>query len=96
VPNPKRPKSSDPHKLTFHTHHTVFRCRCDLLVACDTPDVDPAVFYALNDNSIVYDGRVSVLCESLGDAERSLGDAESSLGDAESSRGDAKSSLSGG
>lgn len=29
-------------------------------MACDTPDVDPAVFYALNDNSIVYDGRVVV------------------------------------
>jgi len=33
---------------------------CDLLVTCDTPDVDPAVFYALNDSSVVYDGRLVV------------------------------------
>ena len=34
--------------------------RCDLLVTCDKPEVDPAVFYALNDASVVYDGRLVV------------------------------------
>eukprot|EP00240_Pyramimonas_obovata_P000386 CAMPEP_0118922898 /NCGR_PEP_ID=MMETSP1169-20130426/1648_1 /TAXON_ID=36882 /ORGANISM="Pyramimonas obovata, Strain CCMP722" /LENGTH=970 /DNA_ID=CAMNT_0006863827 /DNA_START=188 /DNA_END=3100 /DNA_ORIENTATION=+ len=33
---------------------------CDLLVTCDAPEVDPAVFYALNDASVVYDGRLVV------------------------------------
>eukprot|EP00741_Cyanophora_paradoxa_P022490 tig00021464_g21716.t1 len=33
---------------------------CRLLVCCDTPDVDPDIFAALNENSLVYDGRLVV------------------------------------
>ncbi|CAD7695519.1 unnamed protein product [Ostreobium quekettii] len=34
--------------------------RCNLLVACDAPDVDPGLFRCINGSGLVYDGRLVV------------------------------------
>lgn len=34
--------------------------QCDLLVACDTQDINPALFQCIDDASLVYDGRLVV------------------------------------
>lgn len=34
--------------------------QCDMLVACDTPDVNPDLHYAISDSSLVYEGRLVV------------------------------------
>jgi hypothetical protein len=38
----------------------VTRFECEVIVACDEPDVGRRVYHALNDNSLVYDGRLVV------------------------------------
>ena len=34
--------------------------RCNLLVACDTPDINPNLFQCINGSGLVYDGRLVV------------------------------------
>ena len=38
----------------------VVRFPCELLLCCDEPDIDADVFKALNNNSLVYDGRLVI------------------------------------